>query len=111
MKIKPISSQIAVKLADRIDQTEGGIVIPEEAKVRALHGKVVAVGPGALNPKTGKREPLEVEVGDYIMFSQDSGEEREIDGEEYLFIRDFEILGIFEPGEFDGDGGQGDGEG
>ncbi len=93
MKIKPLNDRVIVKRVEEEKKTAGGIIIPDTAKEKPQEGRVVAVGPGKLD-ETGKRVSLEVKAGDRILFSKWAGTEIKIDGEEHIFMREDDILGI-----------------
>jgi chaperonin GroES len=93
MKIKPMNDRILVLRVEEEQKTAGGIIIPDTAKEKPMEGKVVAVGPGKINDE-GHRMPLDVKVGDRVLFSKYSGTEIKIDGVEHLFMREDDILGI-----------------
>jgi len=90
--IKPLGDRVVVKPVEREETTKGGIVIPDTAKDRPQEGEVVAVGPGKY--EDGKRIPMEVKVGDRVIFAKYGGTEIKIDGEEYLVLRESDILAI-----------------
>jgi len=88
MKIRPLQDRVIVKrLEEAIEKTKGGIIIPDTAKEKPQHGKVIA---------DGKVTPLDVKVGDTILFGKYSGSEIKIDGEEHLIMREEDILGVVE---------------
>lgn len=93
MKIKPLNDRVIVLRVEEEQKTVGGIIIPDTAKEKPQEGKVVAVGPGKLDDD-GKRVPMEVKEGDRILFSKYAGTEIKIDGEEHIFMREDDILGI-----------------
>ena len=93
MKIKPLNDRVIVTRMEEEQKTAGGIIIPDTAKEKPQEGKVVAVGPGKRDDD-GKRVPLEVKEGDRILFSKYAGTEIKIDGEEHIFMREDDILGI-----------------
>ncbi len=95
MKIKPLQDRILVQRVAEEQKTKGGIIIPDTAKEKPIEGKVVAVGSGRVGDD-GKRIPLEVKEGDKILFGKYGGTEVKIDGEEYLIMREDDILGIIE---------------
>ena len=96
MKIRPLQDRVIVRrLEDSVEKTKGGIIIPDTAKEKPQHGKVIAVGKGKLNDD-GKLTPLDVRVGDKILFGKYSGSEIKIDGEEHLIMREEDILGVVE---------------
>ena len=95
MKIRPLQDRILVKRLEEQEVKKGGIIIPDTAKEKPQEGEVVAVGPGKMG-EDGKRQPMEVKKGDKILFGKYSGSEVKIEDEEYLIIREEEILGIIE---------------
>jgi chaperonin GroES len=95
MKIRPLQDRVIVKRIAEEEKTKGGIIIPDTAKEKPQEGKVVAVGKGKVNDN-GKLTPLEVKVGDKILFGKYSGSEIKIDGEEHLIMREEDILGVVE---------------
>jgi chaperonin GroES len=96
MKIRPLQDRVIVRrLEEAVEKTKGGIIIPDTAKEKPQHGKVIAVGKGKLNDD-GKLTPLDVKVGDKILFGKYSGSEIKIDGEEHLIMREEDILGVVE---------------
>jgi len=96
MKIRPLQDRVIVKRLDQEDETtKGGIIIPDTAKEKPQEGKIVAVGKGKVN-EDGKVMPLDVTVGDKILFGKYAGSEIKLDGEEHLIMREEDILGIVE---------------
>jgi chaperonin GroES len=95
MKIKPLHDRILVQRVEEETKTKGGIIIPDTAKEKPAEGKVVAVGSGRIG-EDGKRLPLEVKAGDRVLFSKYGGTEVKVEGEEYLIMREDDILGIVE---------------
>jgi len=96
MKIRPLQDRVIVKrLEEAVEKTKGGIIIPDTAKEKPQQGKVIAVGKGKVNDD-GKVTPLDVKVGDKILFGKYSGSEIKIDGEEHLIMREEDILGVVE---------------
>ena len=96
MKIRPLQDRVLVKrLEEEVEKTRGGIIIPDTAKEKPQHGKVIAVGKGKVNDD-GKVTPLDVKVGDTILFGKYSGSEIKLDGEEHLIMREDDILGVVE---------------
>lgn len=94
LNIRPLSNRVLVKrLEEEMQTTAGGIIVPDTAKEKPQRGKIVAVGPGKLNDD-GQRIEVEVKVGDEILFGKWSGSEITVDGEEYLFMKDDDILAI-----------------
>jgi chaperonin GroES len=95
MNLRPLQDRILVKRVEEETTTKGGIIIPDTAKEKPAEGEVVAVGQGKLDDD-GDRIALEVKVGDRILFGKYSGTEVKIDGEEYLIMREDDVLGIIE---------------
>jgi chaperonin GroES len=95
MKLKPLQDRILVHRVEEETTTKGGIIIPDTAKEKPAEGKVVAVGNGKLGDD-GKRIPLEIKKGDRILFGKYSGTEVKIEGDEYLIMREDDVLGIIE---------------
>ena len=95
MKLRPLNDRILVKRVEEKATTKGGIIIPDSAKEKPAEGKVVSVGNGKMN-EDGKRMPVEIQEGDSILFGKYSGTEVKIDGEEYLIMREDDVLGIIE---------------
>ncbi len=95
MKIRPLQDRILVKRLEEQEVKRGGIIIPDTAKEKPQEGEVVAVGPGKVG-EDGKRQPMDVKKGDKILFGKYSGSEVKIEDEEYLIIREDEILGVIE---------------
>lgn len=93
MKIRPLGSRILVKRKEEKNMTKGGIIIPDTAREKPRQGEVVAAGPGKKDEK-GNRIPMEVAEGDIVLFSKYAGNEIEVDGVEYVFMSEDDILGI-----------------
>ena len=95
MKIRPLHDRILIKRLEEQEQKKGGIIIPDTAKEKPQEGKVNAVGNGKVNDE-GKKIPLDVKAGDKILFGKYSGSEVKIDDEEYLIMREEDVLAIIE---------------
>ncbi len=95
MKIRPLHDRILVQRLEEEEKTKGGIIIPDTAKEKPIEGKVIAVGNGKLL-ENGEIRPLEVKAGDRVLFSKYAGTDIKIEGEEYLIMREDDILGIIE---------------
>ena len=93
MKIVPLQDRVLVKRIEEEETTKGGIIIPDTAKEKPAEGKVVAAGKGKIK-EDGTVIPLDVKVGDRILFSKYAGTEIKIEGEEHLIMREDDILGI-----------------
>ena len=92
--IRPLHDRVLIRRIDEQEQARGGIIIPDTAKEKPQQGEVVAVGQGKLD-KDGNRIPPDVQAGDRVLFGKYSGSEVKIDGEEFLIMREDEILGVF----------------
>jgi chaperonin GroES len=95
MKLKPLGDRIVVKLIEELERTKGGIVLPDTAKEKPQEAEVVATGPGARNEQ-GERIAMDVKVGDRVVFAKYSGTEYKQDDEEYLILRESDILAVVE---------------
>ncbi|MGA2078199.1 MAG: co-chaperone GroES [Terriglobia bacterium] len=95
MKVKPLHDRIVIKRVEEKETIKGGIIIPDTAKEKPQEGEVIAVG-GGKKTEEGKVIPMDVKAGDRILFGKYSGTEIKIDDEEYLIIREDEVLGIIE---------------
>ena len=91
--LKPLGDRVVVKVMEQEEKTKGGIVLPDTAKEKPQKGEIVAVGPGRLLD-SGERVPMEVKVGDKIIYAQYGGTEVEVEGDEYLILRESDILAI-----------------
>ena len=95
MKLRPLQDRILVKRVEEEEKTKGGIIIPDTAKEKPAEGKVTSVGNGKLDDN-GKRVPLEIKKGDRILFGKYSGTEVTVEGDEYLIMREDDVLGVIE---------------
>src|SRR5690348_9176338 len=93
MKFRPLHDRVVVQRVDAEEKTKGGIIIPDTAKEKPQEGKVIAVGPGARD-ENGKLQPLDVKVGDRILFGKWSGTEIKLDGEDFLIMKESDIMGV-----------------
>jgi len=98
MKIRPLQDRIVVKRLEGESVTKGGIIIPDTAKEKPIEGRVVAVGNGKIL-KDGKIRPLDVKVGDVILFGKYSGNEVKLDGEDHVLIREDDVLAVLSSAE------------
>lgn len=96
IKIRPLQDRILVKRLTEEQKTKGGIIIPDTAKEKPQEGEVIAIGTGKLL-ETGKVQPVDVKVGDKILFSKYSGNEVKVEGEELVIMREDDILGVIMP--------------
>ncbi len=95
MRFRPLHDRVLVRRVEEEERTKGGIIIPDTAKEKPQQGEVLAVGPGSRD-ETGKLVPLDVKVGDRVLFGKWSGTEVKIEGEELLIMKESDILGILE---------------
>ena len=95
MKLRPLQDRILVKRVEEESTTKGGIIIPDTAKEKPAEGEVISVGIGKIG-EDGKRIALEIKKGDKILFSKYGGTEVKVEGEEYLIMREDDVLGIIE---------------
>jgi chaperonin GroES len=95
MKIRPLNDRLLVQRLEEEAKTAGGIIIPDSAKEKPAEGKVIAVGPGKTND-AGERVELQVKEGDVILFSKYGGTDVKLDGEDFLIMREDDVLGIVE---------------
>ena len=95
MKVRPLHDRIIIERIDEGEQKIGGIIIPDTAKEKPMQGKVIAVGKGRVE-KDGKVTPLDVKADDTVLFGKYAGQEIKVDGNEYLIIREEEVLGVIE---------------
>ena len=105
MKVKPLHDRILIKRVEEKETIKGGIIIPDTAKEKPQEAEVIAVG-GGKKTEEGKVIPLDVKAGDRILFGKYSGTEIKIDDEEYLIIREDEVLGIIEAAKQSAAGGK-----
>ncbi len=95
MKFRPLHDRVVVRRIDAETKSAGGIIIPDTAKEKPQQGEVIAVGPGARDEQ-GRLTPLDVKVGDTVLFGKWSGTEVKIDGEELLIMKEGDIMGVLE---------------
>jgi len=93
MKIKPLNDRVLVKRMEEVQVTKGGILIPDTAKEKPIEGKVIAVGPGKMSEQ-GQRMALQLKEGDRVLFGKYAGTEIKMEGEEYLMMREEDILAV-----------------
>jgi chaperonin GroES len=96
MAFRPLGDRVLVKRVEEEEKTKGGIIIPDTAKEKPQEGEVIAAGPGARD-ESGKIQPLDVKVGDRILFGKWSGTEVKLDGQDLLIMKESDILGVLEP--------------
>ena len=95
MHFRPLHDRVLVRRIEAEEKTAGGIIIPDTAKEKPMEGEIVATGPGARD-EAGKVQPLDVKVGDRILFGKWSGTEIRIDGEDLLIMKESDVMGIIE---------------
>ena len=95
MNIRPLQDRVIVQRLEEEEKTKGGIIIPDTAKEKPMEGKIIAVGKGKVRDD-GKVSPLDIKVGEKVLFSKYAGTEIKIEGEEYLIMREDDILGVIE---------------
>jgi chaperonin GroES len=95
MKFRPLHDRVVVKRLDAEEKSAGGIIIPDAAREKPSQGEVIAVGPGGRD-EAGKLVPLDVQVGNRVLFGKWSGTEVKIDGVDYLIMKESDIMGVLE---------------
>ncbi len=95
MKVRPLHDRVVIKRVDAEEKTKGGIIIPDTAKEKPQEGEVIAVGPGARD-ESGKLVPIDLKVGDRILFGKWSGTEIKLDGEDLLIMKESDVMGVIE---------------
>ncbi len=95
MKVRPLHDRLIFRRLDEEDRTKGGIIIPDTAKEKPIEGKVIAAGEGKIN-KDGKKIPMEVKKGNRILFAKYAGTEVKMEGEEYLMMKEEDVLAVIE---------------
>ena len=93
MKFRPLHDRVLVESLDSEEKTYGGIIIPDTAKEKPQEGKVIAVGPGSKS-EDGKITPMDVKVGDHVLFGKWSGTEVKVDGKDYSIMKESDIMGV-----------------
>ena len=95
MKFRPLHDRVVVRRVESEERTAGGIIIPDTAKEKPQEGEIIGVGPGARD-ESGKLVPLDVKVGDRILFGKWSGTEIKLDGEDLLIMKESDVMGVIE---------------
>jgi chaperonin GroES len=95
MKFRPLHDRVVVRRVEQEEKTAGGIIIPDTAKEKPSQGEIVAVGPGGRD-EAGKLIPIDIKVGDRVLFGKWSGTEVKIDGQDLLIMKESDIMGIIE---------------
>lgn len=96
MKLRPLNDKIIIKVIAEEEKTKSGLFIPDAAKEKPQQGEVIAVGPGKVNEKTSARNPIDLKVGDKVLYSKYAGTEFKLDGEEVLMIEEGDVLAVLE---------------
>jgi chaperonin GroES len=97
MKFRPLQDRVLIRRLDQEEKTAGGIIIPDTAQEKPMEGEVIAAGPG-VRSEDGTLHPLDVKVGDRVLFGKWSGSEVKIDGEDLVIMKESDILGVIEGG-------------
>jgi chaperonin GroES len=95
MGFRPLHDRVLIRRVEQEQKTAGGIIIPDTAKEKPMEGEIVAAGPGARS-EDGKIHPLDVKVGDHVLFGKWSGTEIKLDGEELIIMKESDIMGVIE---------------
>jgi chaperonin GroES len=96
LKLKPLGSRVVIKALEREEMTKSGLLLPDTAKEKPQEGKVLSVGPGDRNDKTGERVAVELKVGDRVLFQKYAGTEFKLDEEELLILSEKDVLAVIE---------------
>ncbi len=94
IKVKPLADRVVVKALEDTEQMRGGLYIPDTAKEKPQQGEIVAVGPGKFDERGGQRIPMDVKVGDKVLYGKYSGTEVTVDNEQYLILRESDVLAV-----------------
>ena len=97
MAFRPLHDRVLIRRVEQEAKTAGGIIIPDTAKEKPMESEVIAVGPGSRD-ETGKLQPLDVKAGDRVLFGKWSGTEVRLDNEEYIIMKESDIMGVIEGG-------------
>ena len=95
MKFRPLHDRVLIEPTEQAERSKGGVIIPDTAKEKPVEGRVVAVGPGARD-ESGTLHPLDIKVGDIVLYGKWSGTEVVVDGEDVLIVKESDIMGIVE---------------
>ena len=96
MKLRPLNDKLIVKPLKAEEMTKSGIIIPDSAKEKPQEAEVIAVGPGKVNETTGVRNPIDIKIGEKVLYSKYSGNEFKLDGEDVLMLDEADILAVVE---------------
>ena len=94
-KFRPLHDRVLIEPTEQEERSKGGVIIPDTAKEKPVEGKVVAVGPGARD-ENGKLHPLDIKVGDHVLYGKWSGTEVKVDGEDLLIVKESDVMGVIE---------------
>lgn len=94
LNIRPLEDRVVIEPAEAEEKTAGGIVLPQAAREKPLQGKVIAVGPGKLIEKTGERGKMSLKTGDIVLYGRYTGTEVELNGEDYVILRESDVLAV-----------------
>ena len=95
MQFRPLQDRVLIRRLEQEEKTVGGIIIPDTAKEKPMEGEVIAAGPGARG-EDGKLRPLDVKIGDRVLFGKWSGTEIKLDGEDFVVVKESDIMGVLE---------------
>lgn len=96
LKIRPLEDRVVVEPFEAEERTAGGIVLPQNAREKPMQGRVIATGPGKLIEKSGERATMSLKIGDTVVYGKYSGTEIELDGDEYVILRESDVLAVRE---------------
>ncbi len=96
MKLRPLNDKLIVKPLKAEETTKSGLIIPDSAKEKPQEAEVIAVGPGKVNETTGVRNPIDIKIGEKVLYSKYSGNEFKLDGEEVLMLDEADVLAVIE---------------
>jgi len=94
VKLSPLADRVVVKALEETEQMRGGLYIPDTAKEKPQQGEIIAVGPGRFDEKGGQRVPMDLKVGNKVLYGKYSGTEVTLDGESYLILRESDVLAV-----------------
>ena len=95
MKFRPLQDRVLIEPMEQAERSKGGVIIPDTAKEKSVEGRVLAVGPGARD-ESGRLQPLDIKVGDIVLYGKWSGTEVKVDGEDLLIVKEADVMGVIE---------------
>ena len=95
MKFRPLQDRVLIEPMEQAERSKGGVIIPDTAKEKPVEGRVLAVGPGARD-ESGRLHPLDIQVGDIVLYGKWSGTEVKVDGEDLLIVKEADVMGVIE---------------